>query len=325
MKQKTALVSFVHMKYFTSIIILTISLIISCNLSDEEVCHLFDQVDCRPPVLTNIETLGAQTVLLTFNEPIDGNFVSLTCLQNSIRSSMVHNQQVTLALNNPIALSEAQTIEGSVRDIRGNSTYFSIKVWAKNENIPTLLINEFTTKGNETHPDRVELVATSRGNIAGVTLYAGTKDAWTDRIILPDRWVERGTYLVINFSEGTLEDGNLKSELQTGLGSNNGCLSLAKNPHYSSTLLDAVVWGNHSTSTHEGFGSKALKDSVNSLYQQGHWESNSCNGSIDSTNSTATRSFCRDSLRDTNSHSEWYICATKAATFGYANSTLRHL
>ncbi|NCC65712.1 MAG: hypothetical protein EOM15_13765, partial [Spirochaetia bacterium] len=307
------------MKHLISIILLTIGLIISCNLNDETIYNVFDQVDCTPPILTNIETLDSQTVLFTFNEIIDHQTVSLTCCGNSVRTKMVHNQQLTISLNKPIALAQSQAIEGSVCDIRGNSTYFSISAWAKNEQIPTLLINEFTTKGNETHPDRVELIATSRGNIAGMTLYAGTKDTWTDRIILPDRWVERGTYLVVSFTEGAVHEDLHCSELLTGLGSNNGCLTLAKTPHWNSTILDAVVWGNHSTSTYDGFGSKALKDAVQFLYNQGHWRSNSCNESVDSTNSTATRSICRDSLRDTNSSTDWYICATKAATFGSAN------
>ena len=297
----------------------------SCNQESDAIINIFDQVDTRSPILINIEALSTQTITITFNEALDRDSIAIRCQNNTIQSLMVHNERVTIVLGNPIALSQAQAIEGSVRDLRGNSTYFTVEAWAKNEQVPTLLINEFTTKGTESNPDRVELIATSRGNVAGVTLYAGTNESWTDRIVLPDLWVERGTYLVVSFSKEALEDTMLFSELGAGLGSNNGCLSLAKTPHWNSTLLDAVVWGNHTTTTHEGFGSQALKDAVQALYAQGHWKSNSCNESVDSTNSTATRSFCRDNFRDTNSRSDWYICATREASFGFNNSSIRHL
>ena len=63
---------------------------------------------------------------------------------------------------------------------------------------------------------------------------------------------------------------------------------------------------------------------VSYLVQRNQWNSAKSEGSIDSTDSTATRSFCRDKGKDTNSKEDWYICATKEASFGSVNSKKRH-
>lgn len=299
----------------------------SCGCSQPEISlyNLFDQVDSSPPVFLSATMLNQNTATLSFNESIDEDSVSLWCEQNSVVSFTVMDKTLTLSLGKPLSLASSLALEGRVEDIRGNSVQFGIVLWAKNNNPATVLINEFTTKGSETNPDRVELVVTSRGNLAGLTLYAGVVDDWTDRFVFPDRWVERGTYIVVSFSKGEQDVAWYTSEQQAGLSSNNGCLSIAMSPEWTSPVLDAVVWGNMSTSTFEGFGSASLLAQVNSLFQSGQWNSKESNKAVDSNASTATRSFCRDRLTDSNSSDDWYVCATRKATFGSLNATDRYI
>lgn len=313
------------MKHQLLCLLIILLLLVGCGCEQPPVSlnNLFSQTDSTPPTLLHYEAVSKQVVLLTFDEPLDSDSVSILCNTKEPSSVSVSSETVTISLEEELVLGQGVPLQGRVSDLRGNSLRFSLTLWARNQNPPTLLINEFTTKGSETNPDRVELLVTSRGNLAGITLYAGRDGVYSDRYIFPDRMVERGAHLVIFFSKSPAE-GSVSSELQAGLSSNNGCLTLARSPEWESLLLDAVVWGNHTTTTHEGFGSADLAKSVSFLAQRNQWNSPKSEGSIDSTESTATRSFCRDKGKDTNSKEDWYICATKEASFGSANSEKRH-
>lgn len=307
-----------------SLIMLILLVGCGCEQSPASLHNLFTQTDSTPPKLLQYEAISSKVVLLTFDEPLDDSSVSIVCNTREPSSVSISSETLTICLEEELVLGQGVPLQGRVSDMRGNSLRFSLTLWARNQNPPTLLINEFTTKGSETNPDRVELLVTSRGNLAGITLYAGRDGVYSDRYIFADRMVERGAYLVVHFSKGTQEENVLASELQAGLGSNNGCLSLARSPEWESPLLDAVVWGNHTTTTHDGFGSEDLATNVSFLAQCNQWNSLKSEGSIDSTQSTATRSFCREGGKDTNSKEDWYICATKEATFGSENSDKRH-
>nr|WP_321297993.1 hypothetical protein [uncultured Sphaerochaeta sp.] len=314
------------MKYHRFALFLLLFPLISCGCEQPSaILHdVFAQTDSTPPILLRYEAVNKRVAVLTFDEPLDADAIALQCNYKDIQSVSVSSETVTICLEEDLILGQGVPLEGRVSDKRGNSNRFSLTLWARNQNPPTLLINEFTTKGSDANPDRVELLVTSRGNLAGITLYAGRDGVYTDRYIFADRMVERGAYLVVHFSKGTQEENVLASELQTGLGSNNGCLTLARSPEWESPLLDAVVWGNHTTTTHDGFGSEDLATNVSFLAQCNQWNSLKSEGSIDSTQSTATRSFCREGGKDTNSKEDWYICATKEATFGSENSDKRH-
>ncbi|NLV61605.1 MAG: hypothetical protein GXY63_08315 [Spirochaetales bacterium] len=314
------------MKHLT-ITVLSLFFIFSscgCRQGDDVVNALLASHDDKPPVLRSWEMVTQTSARLSFNEPVVIKPTDFTIDGKAVSDGTVSNGTVTLTLTDAIPLGQSARLEGRVEDLARNSVHFSIILWAKNPNPATVLINEFTTKGTEANPDRVELVVTGRGNLAGLTLYAGTPSLYSDRFIFADRWVERGTYLVVRFQEGT-DGGEHTSEKLSGLSSNNGSLSVAVSPEWESAIIDAVVWGNVVTTTYEGFGSQALLTQVSQLYDGEQWNSQKSKDSVDSTDSTATRSFCRDRLSDTNSSADWYICDTRQASFGSLNSEKRYV
>jgi hypothetical protein len=314
------------MRYFVLAILLTMFLCIGCGCDHQgpSPINLLSAVDSTPPTLLAISSLDQYSALLLFDEPINEHEVLLQARGNGIASKLVERASLTITFKEAMSLGEALPLEGRVEDCRGNSASFSLLLWAKNTNPPSLLINEISTKGTENNPDRVEIFVTKRGNLGGITLFAGTEKEYTDRIIFPEVWVERGDYLVVAFSKGEIATGTYRSESQAGLSANNGCLTLAVSPQWDGTLLDAAIWGNHTTQTHEGFGSRTLLEQVQYLAEKGHWNSKNAEGSINSSNSTATRSMCREQQRDTNSLDDWYICATRNASFGRMNAEERY-
>jgi hypothetical protein len=211
------------------------------------------------------------------------------------------------------------TVEGRVEDMNGNSARFTTKVWANNTHLANVLINEFTTKGTENNPDRVELLVTKSGNLAGITIANGIGLNYSDRCILPDKTVFQGTYIVVSFQKGK-ENTEFCSDKQGGLSGNNGCLVVTESPEFDSPLLDAALYGNLTTTTYNGFGSSELLASAESISRSGQWDTALASGCIDSSYSTSTRSLCREKERDTNTHGDWYIADTKHSTFGARNA-----
>jgi hypothetical protein len=322
LKQRRIIHDLEDMRYIVLAILLTIQLCIGCGCDHQgpTPVNLLSSVDSTPPTLLKISSLDRQSALLVFDEPINQDTIQLQAKGNQVASKQVTKASLVIAFKDAMSLSEGLPLQGRAEDLRGNSISFSLLLWAKNTNPPSLLINEISTKGSESNPDRVELYVTNRGNLGGITIYAGTEQKYTDRIIFPELWVERGDYLVIAFSKGEIASGTYCSENLAGLSANNGCLTLAISPQWDAPLLDAVIWGNHTTQTHDGFGSKALLGQAQHIAEAGHWNSKEANASINSTDSTATRSICREQLRDTNSLDDWYICATRNASFGTKNS-----
>jgi len=305
-------------------LLLQICISCGCDHQGYSIVDLFRETDCTPPTLLSITSIDRYTSIVAFDEPIAEKSVQLNIKSNSIVSSQVNKQSLTITCKNALSLAEPMFLQGRIEDIRGNSTNFSVSLWANNPTPPTILINEFTTKGNSSNPDRVELLVISRGNLGGLTLYAGTDQLYSDYFIFPEIWVEKGTYLVVAFSEETNEKDVYQSKEKAGLSSNNGCLTLAANPQWDATILDAVLWGNHTTTTFDGFGSQSLLAQAHFIHAQNHWNSNIAEDSIDSTKSTSTRSFCRSQAIDTNCSQDWYICSTRNATFGSKNSEERY-
>lgn len=323
LKQNQRVSNLKCMRHIQLILLLALVLLSGCNEGEYQLSDLFDQIDNTPPMLLSAQMVDQQHARLQFNENLKHDTATLNTRSNGIETLQVNGAAATVRFTRPLPLGSSVEVEGRFEDVRGNSIHFTLELWANNPNPASLLINEFTTKGSDTNPDRVELVATGRGNLAGLTLYAGTPENWSDRVVLPDRWVERGTYIVVLCSDDSMTDCDYEFDFKVGLGSNNGSLSLAANPSWGSPILDAVVWGNLTTTSNEGFGSAALLDQVTLLVKTGQWESKESKKVVDSTNSTATRSFCRNQGQDTNSNRDWYICATKKASFGSLNSTER--
>ncbi len=290
-----------------------------CQQADQVLYHIFVERDSKAPTLLSWSMNDPKTAELIFSEPLANRGASVECAERRITAVSVQQNRLICSFDRPLALGTTVSLAVRVEDLVGNSRSLSVTLWAQNPQPAALLINEFTTKGTEANPDRVELLVAGRGNLAGLTLYVGTPTLSDDSYTFGDRWVERGEYLVVCFQEGD-QEGCYDSYSLSGLSANNGALTLTLTPEWESPILDAVVWGNMSTTTYDGFGSERLQAQVAELYRAGHWSGQRSSDSINSTYSTATRSFCRYKAVDTNSSDDWYICDTRKSSFGKPNS-----
>lgn len=309
------------MKYLFPLFIgvVCVGLVIGCSEQPPALLNIFAQRDGTPPLLLDMEMIAPTETCLRFDEPVTIKKDAFTIEDNEIVDIGVWDELLTVTFKKPLTLGTFSTLEGRVRDLAGNSTRFSVRLWAKNTRIPSLLINEFTTKGSENHPDRVELAVLAGGNLAGVTIKT-VNDSYT----FGDHQVASGDYVVVVFGKGMVESGFFVSKERNGLSSNNGYICVHESPEWNAEVLDCVLYSTKEATTHNGFGSREVAEKAEELVRESHWNGSMATNAIDISRATATRSTNRSHFIDTNSADDWYVCATGNASFGRKNSTNRH-
>ncbi|MFA7119762.1 MAG: hypothetical protein WC159_13425 [Sphaerochaetaceae bacterium] len=304
------------------LLFLIVLLMASCSGCDHaiRVVDVLSQQDCLNPTLVGTQCISDNEVTLIFNEPLDEKRFSISSIPNQVGSIVVSERMISVVLKEAIPLGTTITLSGRVKDKSGNSTSFSTPIWAKNNNPAKLLINEFTTKGTEKQPDRVELLVTKSGNLSGITISDGTPGNYDDRIVFSNIVVWKGEYVTVQFQKGEKE-GEYQSEHLLGLGSNNGCVSVLSTPLQDAIIEDCVVYSNKTGSTYGGYGNNDVLQRVNWLYEKKAWKSLESKQAVDSTYATSTRSLCRYPEKDTEGKDDWYVCALGKVSFGKANAS----
>ena len=309
-------------------IILYILIANACDAQGQrELFNVLAGTDHQGPVLMETRATGTHTATYRFDEMIfcSPDDFRIGSDDTSIQSVTTFEEELKITFTHPLVPGSRIVVEGRVSDQFGNTLTFSCGVWGFNARVPEVLINEFTTKGSSTNPDRVELLVLSDGNLAGLTLYDGLSESFDSECILPSYEVKKGDRLIIEYSE------HLRQEHQIefyggpiGLGANNGVITLYDSPDGS--IIDAVLYSNRtsaSDTTYGGFGTSKVQQRALFLEESGQWDAKPIvpEAGIDSTHSTATRSFCRtEDAPDTDSRNDWHVVPTSKASFGYPNS-----
>lgn len=313
----------------TIIILMLLGNLSSCEAQPQyEIFNVLLGTDSKSPVLLKTSATDRYTAEYQFDEMVfcSSTDFSSASVGQQIESVYPYEDCVVITFTAPLVPGERVSVNGKVADRSGNSLTFTAGVWGVNERVPQVQINEFSTKGSGNNPDRVELTALSSGNLAGVTLYHGMPESFDSEYIFPSVEVDKGDYIVIVYSEEP--SGSIPLEFAggvVGLGANNGVISLCERPE--GTVVDAVLYSNRTSSsddTYGGFGTSKVYQWVQELEISGEWGSGllAPESGIDSTNHTATRTFCRtEGKADTNTKSDWHIVPTRGATFGAQNIT----
>ncbi|MFO7848658.1 MAG: hypothetical protein R6V67_01750 [Spirochaetia bacterium] len=307
----------------------------------------FLERDIHPPVFLGAGAPDEETFELIFNEEGDLSKQEISIYpETSMESVGWQGETCRITLSETMQPGVEYALEGTLRDEEGNSLTFLTHVFGYNPNLPALRLNEITTQGSTTNPDKVEIKVLEAGNTAGLCLYEGVDTSWTNRKVLPPIEVEAEDYIVVHFRPaGTsdeideIEDSyecsadkaipgawDLWMEGSSGISSNNGVIAL-----YESTtgpLIDGFLYSNRTSSSDEkyrGFGTTRALERADILHEQGGWEAKerfvAPEDAVDPDDSTATRSMCRipEGL-DTDTAEDWHIVPTRGSTFGSLNS-----
>ncbi len=237
-------------------------------------------------------------------------------------------------------------VEATVRDAEGNSLNFLTRLYGYNPRVPALRLNEITTQGSTSNPDKVEIRIEEAGNTAGLCLYEGTDSSWTSRKVFPAVEVEAGQYIVVHFKPAGLPEEidevddpyacgaeeavagawDLWVEGSTGISGNNGVIAVYRSS--SGPLIDGFLYSNRTSSSDEnyrGFGSTRALERADRLHEQGGWVSAgrlvAPEDAVNPDDSTATRSVCRmPAGADSDSAADWHIVPTGGSSFGFVNT-----
>lgn len=300
----------------SKVVLLLLIALTSCSFGEKtssEIKNFFSMEDIEPPVLLEVQSVSNNQVRLVFNEEISPYLDSFS--PNIVECE---GYSVLVTLTQSVKAGSQIMLSGRVKDGGGNTTGFSTPVWGFNSDLPEMQINEFSTRGEGNNPDRTELLILSDGDMAGAALYCGIPDSWDIRVVFEPQEVKAGDYIVIWWTE-TLPEGkmdtayvyNICARSSENLPGYNGVLTLTKSPAQGSEIMDCVIYSNNSL-TYEGYGSKSVMERAQKAIANGWWSGDP----VDSTNSTATRTFCKEI-----GSNNWYICVTKGATFGQANNS----
>jgi hypothetical protein len=303
-------------------------------------------VDLCPPSIVSVRATGPREVEIVFDETASLRtgalrFIPALELTGAAPSGTV----VTIGVTEQVP-GLRYALEAEAEDSRGNTRAFLAEFYGFNPRVPRILINEFITRGSDAHPDLVELILLSDGDMGGLVICQGTDGDFENRLVFPSFPVKAGDFILVHFKPsgqpGELDETSDRTASSgvgscgtafdfwvpdgKGLGGNNGVLSLYDMP--SGALLDGVLYSNRTSRSdqlYRGFGSSATLSRAEELVREGGWKihggSVAPEDAVNPDGSTSTRSLCRGSSSvDTNDRSDWHIVPTRKSSFGEANS-----
>jgi len=238
-----------------------------------------------------------------------------------------------------------------VEDKEGNTLNVLVPFRAFNGRIPEFVINEIRLNYLKPRSEFIELKMLSAGNLGAVRLFIVSVDFEESVYEFPPVEVEAGEYVILHLR--TLDPEHEVDELD-------GRLDLASTTETADAPADARdLWVSVSTKmihktdvvyftgqtgdiidgivlcedSQSWDKNENFQKGADLLAEQGHWfpkdgdaaESPSADDAVSSKGTTATRTLCRDeTVADSNTSNDWYVCATSNATPGKKNSTKRY-
>lgn len=325
--------------------ITVIFLLFSCDGALNDGNYLLD-LDLKPPVIQNVIINNSNSISIEFDEPVSFNstdYISIPPLP--LKSFVANEKLLTLNFDENQQVGEMYKCRTDVSDDNGNTLSFIIRYYGWNPDIPTLVINEFNPEGSGNNPDTIELYCRDDGNTAGIALFLGTANDYSESFVLPSLDVLEGDYIIIHMrpegligeitetTDKAVSTGKLASDSAWDLwvdgdkavSGKNGIISLYTNPF--GNIIDAVPYSNRITADSEDYHgwTSATIGMIEELSFLDEWENTEGfirpENAVNSEGTTGTRSICRNSLsEDNNNRDDWHIVPTGEKSFGQINS-----
>ncbi len=304
------------------------------------------QQDLRPPSIESVRSVGPGEVELCFDEEAELAPESLRFTPDlAVTDIPGPGTRIVLAVARQVC-GLLYTLEAEARDARGNTLSFAAEFYGYNSHVPRVLLNEFTPRGSDAHPDLLELKVLSAGDMGGLVLYQGTPGDYDDRFVFPSFAVGTGDFVLVHFkpsgsadeinesgdkaASGGLDSSRVAFDFWVtggaGISGNNGVLCLYERP--GGNVMDGVLYSNRTSASDEdygGFGSSHMLQRARELAACGGWKTASDSvapeDGVNPEGSTSTRSICRSSgSADTDRAADWHVVPTRCSTFGADNS-----
>jgi hypothetical protein len=324
-------------------------LLASCADESWESLLLFNSDSLRPPQLEKVNTVQTDVLEAHFDKAAwvagDGLSVSPDLDVASVEDG---SSVIRITLAGEAEAGKRYTLEMNIRDEEGNTCAFLHQFYGYNPRIPNMLINEIIVNTPSTTAyNQVEIAVFSAGNMAGVTLFEGTKSFAEKTFTFPPLEVLPGDFILVHFNTAEAggeidETGGNKTEAsgkgardtawdfwapETGnLTKDNDVISLYTN--LEGDLIDGIVYTSKTYTEgakYNGFGTSLMLNKVTELVSGGGWIIRGSEpfpeDGFNPSGATSTRTICRDAAStDTNSAADWHIVPTGKRSPGAVNS-----
>lgn len=303
------------MKYILFIILFFLIFTPSCNDPNTKIEDILLKKDTEDAKIISSEIRNNNTFSIVLSEVVE--IVELS-INGVISKDRVLGKEFSFPLGRTIKMGEKVTIALTYKKNGGNTTRAYFTLYGKNTRKANMLINEVSIKGTKALPDRVELLVTKSGNIAGFEL---TDDLDSTPLTLPFLEVERGDIIVIywnskaNKEDYIRENGKhtyyLSGNMANTLISTTGALILFD--EHDGTIEDAILYSDFSSSD---YGKEKYEKCESLLIEKNEWYGEP----ISSEYVTASRVLTR--LKggiDTNTSEDFFTSQARKSSFGEEN------
>lgn len=311
-------------RFVILVILISLNLFSACPVAQSErIENYFIGKDRQAPVLYSIDAMDERTVQAVFDESISSCSAHTGDAPDLVAT--LDEREVRITLQEALPPGERILLTVRVEDRAGNTTTLSKQISGINTRLPELQLNEFSTQGTKTQPDRIELAILSDGNLAGIHIYDGMYLNHTSVFIFPSHEVKAGDYVVLQYSvEENLHDHpHFFYAGEEGLGGSNGVISVYKNS--TPDIIDALPYSdrsNDSDTDYGGFGTSQVFQEVQELNQYHLWEADPIRpeDSVRSDYTTSTRSINRrEGESPVFNPRQWYTVPTSSLSFSQKN------
>ena len=303
------------MKYVFFIILFFLIFTPSCNNQNQKIEDIFHKIETEDAKIISAEIVNNNTFNIVLSEVVEILEFSINGEENKEK---ILGKEFSFPLGRTIEMGEKVTIALTYRKNGGNTTRAYFTLYGKNTRKANLLINEVSVKGTKTLPDRVELLVTKSGNIAGFEI---TDDLDSTPLTLPSLEVERGDIIVIYWNSKTnkedyiRENGKhtyfLSGNMANTLISTTGALILFD--EHNGTIVDGILYSDFSSSD---YGKDKYEKCETLLVENNEWYGEA----ISSEYVTASRVLTR--LKggvDTNTSEDFFTSQARKSSFGEEN------
>ncbi|HRR01383.1 MAG TPA: hypothetical protein P5286_00660 [Treponemataceae bacterium] len=297
--------------------------------------------DMTVPELASVHTLSAREVSVEFTDTVSVSSALVECPDDPGRiigtswNAEEDSNTVIFTLSENPGIGVSAVLNAAVRDARGNSLSFSVLFIGYNERVPRLLINEIRTGYDKPKVEYMELVVLSDGNLAGVQIEnaMNSKQCYYE---FPFCEVRAGDYVLWHLR--SVEEGLVTESDRMDASAGKDSSPFAwdfwdvqdRSPLKSTNVLlvrersggpvmDALLCAETDKSE---WPSDALRLAAETAVSAGVWGPTALiTDAACSDYMTPTRTLGRIPGReDTNSASDWMVCANSGASPGTENS-----
>lgn len=306
------------MKKILFVSILYLFILSSCSNRDVIIENLLKGEDRTCAEILEYGLVDNSSFSIRFSEKVIIKEVSYNGRKKKVQ---IIGDSVTLTLPFTLDMGEKYTLALTYSKNGGNTTRSFFTLYGKNPDKAGLIINEVSTDGSRTNPDRIELLVTKRGNTGGMMI---TDDEKTTGVVLPDMYVNKNDIIVIYWDTKSGKntvirdyeknlytyyiDGGMKSTLISTTG------ALLLYDEVGGKVIDALLYSDF---TEASMKKEDFLSLLAFLEEEGEWDGDP----VSSIHVTSSRVLARlPGGIDTDSADDWFTTAARCSSFGEPNT-----